>query len=219
MRRFRLRLPVRCSWREQSLASSRRLSGLLSGYLPTDTRPQARAKLGNRRNNRFDAAVNAKISSGARKISAASVKKIATNRSRRARAARWRSALLVNGSTRWALRMKRDHDGDAAEEEDALQDVRAVAPRSKQVGERPAGGEGGAEHLGANQDRRADHGQHVVPVDAAVAGEGWVCRSCIWVLLAGALSAGIRRLDQAELALRDKVSPAGTAQTARRSCA
>jgi len=24
-----------------------RLSGLLSGYLPTDTRPQARAKLGN----------------------------------------------------------------------------------------------------------------------------------------------------------------------------
>jgi hypothetical protein len=25
---------------------SRRLAGLLSGYLPTDTRPQARAKLG-----------------------------------------------------------------------------------------------------------------------------------------------------------------------------
>ena len=33
-----------------------RLSGLLSGYLPTDTRPQARAKLGKKRNKRFDSA-------------------------------------------------------------------------------------------------------------------------------------------------------------------
>jgi hypothetical protein len=31
-----------------------RLSGLLSGYLPTDTRPQARAKLGNSANSRFE---------------------------------------------------------------------------------------------------------------------------------------------------------------------
>jgi hypothetical protein len=31
-----------------------RLSGLLSGYLPTDTRPQARAKLGKKANNIFD---------------------------------------------------------------------------------------------------------------------------------------------------------------------
>jgi hypothetical protein len=34
-----------------------RLSGLLSGYLPTDTRPQARAKLGKRGNNIFGTAV------------------------------------------------------------------------------------------------------------------------------------------------------------------
>jgi len=33
-----------------------RLSGLLSGYLPTDTRPQARAKLGKTGNKRFDSA-------------------------------------------------------------------------------------------------------------------------------------------------------------------
>jgi hypothetical protein len=31
-----------------------RLSGLLSGYLPTDTRPQARAKLGKSGNKCFD---------------------------------------------------------------------------------------------------------------------------------------------------------------------
>jgi len=31
-----------------------RLSGLLSGYLPTDTRPQARAKLGKAGNKTFD---------------------------------------------------------------------------------------------------------------------------------------------------------------------
>ena len=34
-----------------------RLSGLLSGYLPTDTRPQARAKLGNSANKGFVLAV------------------------------------------------------------------------------------------------------------------------------------------------------------------
>src|SRR6185436_7636329 len=42
---FRLQLPVR--FLGEFLASlSRRLAGLLSRYLPTDTRPQARAKLG-----------------------------------------------------------------------------------------------------------------------------------------------------------------------------
>jgi hypothetical protein len=33
-----------------------RLSGLLSGYLPTDTRPQARAKLGKSGNRGFESA-------------------------------------------------------------------------------------------------------------------------------------------------------------------
>src|SRR5450432_4250346 len=35
------------SLREERLTFLRRLAGLLSGYLPIDTRPQARAKLGN----------------------------------------------------------------------------------------------------------------------------------------------------------------------------
>ena len=36
----------------------RRLAGLLSRYLPTDTWPQARANLGNYSNSYFDAGVN-----------------------------------------------------------------------------------------------------------------------------------------------------------------
>src|SRR5262249_60281041 len=43
--------------RRETCSFLRRLSGLLSGYLPTDTRPQARAKLGNSRNNLFERAV------------------------------------------------------------------------------------------------------------------------------------------------------------------
>ena len=56
MRRFRLRLPV-AMLRKETCFFLRRLSGLLSGYLPTDTRPQARAKLGNSRNKLFVRAV------------------------------------------------------------------------------------------------------------------------------------------------------------------
>ena len=57
-----------------------------------------------------------------------------------------------------------------------LQDVDAVAAKLEveQVGEGPAGGEGGAEHLGADQDRGAEHGQHVEPDDAAACGFGTV---------------------------------------------
>src|SRR5207237_10928638 len=49
VRRFRLRLPVIRS--KEGVSPPWRLSGLLSGCLPTDTRPQARANLGNLRNN------------------------------------------------------------------------------------------------------------------------------------------------------------------------
>ena len=70
------------------------------------------------------------------------------------------------------------HNGDAAEEEDALEDVDARALEVKQVREGPAGGKGAAEHLGANQDRGAHHGHHVEPVDAAALGlSGGVHRS------------------------------------------
>ena len=37
----------------------------------------------------------------------------------------------------------------------------------EQRGERPGAGEGGAEHLGADQDGGADHGEDVEPDDAA----------------------------------------------------
>jgi hypothetical protein len=40
--------------RKETCFFLRRLSGLLSGYLPTDTRPQARAKLGKSPNKLFD---------------------------------------------------------------------------------------------------------------------------------------------------------------------
>ena len=46
----------------------RRLVGLLSGYLPTDTRPQARAKLGNSRNNPFKREVQAFYLSRVKKL-------------------------------------------------------------------------------------------------------------------------------------------------------
>src|SRR5258708_25580326 len=64
---------------------------------------------------------------------------------------------------------ERDHDGDAAGEEDALHDVHAVRPQIQVAGDRPAAGKGGAEHLGADQDRRAEDGQHVLPRNPAIA--------------------------------------------------
>src|SRR5215468_10765972 len=65
---------------------------------------------------------------------------------------------------------ERDHDGDAAGEEEALHDMHAVRPQIQVAGDRPAAGKGGAEDLGADQDRRAEHGQHVLPRDPAIAG-------------------------------------------------
>ncbi len=59
------------------------------------------------------------------------------------------------------------HDDDAEHKEDRLKAVCAVLAEMEEVGERPAGGEGRAEHLGADQDRRAADGEHVEPVDAA----------------------------------------------------
>ena len=40
-------------------------------------------------------------------------------------------------------------------------------PRSNSVASAQDDGEGGAEHLGADQDGGADHGEHVEPDDAA----------------------------------------------------
>jgi len=67
---------------------------------------------------------------------------------------------------------ERYHDGDAAEEEDALHDVLAIDSQIQIAGNRPAAGKRGAEHFRADQDRRADHGQHVLPQDSAIAAAG-----------------------------------------------
>src|SRR5262245_38488032 len=57
------------------------------------------------------------------------------------------------------------HDCDAAEEEDALHHVHAVRAQIHVAGDGPAAGKGGAEHLGTDQNRRAEHGEHVLPSD------------------------------------------------------
>jgi hypothetical protein len=51
VRRFRLRLPILVV--RKRVRVLRRLSGLLSGCPPIDTRPQARAKLGEREISEF----------------------------------------------------------------------------------------------------------------------------------------------------------------------
>src|ERR1051326_2413390 len=59
------------------------------------------------------------------------------------------------------------HDGEPDQEENRLQDIAAGLAEVEQAGERPAARERRAEHLGTDQDRRAHHGEHVDPDDAA----------------------------------------------------
>ena len=54
---------------------------------------------------------------------------------------------------------ERHHDEDAEREQHRLQDVGAGVVEAEQDRERPATGKGRAEHLGANQDRRADRSE------------------------------------------------------------
>src|SRR6266436_7452790 len=69
---------------------------------------------------------------------------------------------------------ERDHDSDAADEEDALHHMHAVRAQIQVAGDRPATGEGGAENLRADQNGRAEHGQYVLPGDlASLAGARW----------------------------------------------
>src|SRR6516225_199576 len=70
---------------------------------------------------------------------------------------------LSEGLDALSVANEREHDRKAAEEEQPLHDMHAVRPEIEKVGYCPAAGESGAEHLGANQDRRADHGQQVLP--------------------------------------------------------
>ena len=93
------------SWRSHS----GRLSGLLSGCPPTDTRPQARANLGNMQISGFSPA-RKKNSRREQKFFHQAREKVSRSlRIERRRAARRsceRQPLVVNGSTRIALRTK-----------------------------------------------------------------------------------------------------------------
>ena len=59
------------------------------------------------------------------------------------------------------------HHDDAADYEDDVEDARPEAAKIGERGDGPRRREGRAEDLGADQDRGANHGEHVLPDDAA----------------------------------------------------
>ncbi len=86
----------------------------------------------------------------------------------------------VNGSMRCALRtncaMMAMPQSTNSPSRNSLPDAAEV----EQSGERPRTGEGGAEHLGANQDGGADHSDDVKPNDTAAFGhEGLPCEAAM----------------------------------------
>src|SRR5262249_9189290 len=98
--------------------------------------------------------------------------------------------------------------------ENALRDVHAVGTQIQVAGDRPAAREGGAEHLGADQDCRAQHGQHTLPRDPAIA--AGACRAVhVFILWAAIWAKGLAesRLAGARFGRRNKVS-----QQAWRKC-
>src|SRR5262249_25085634 len=95
----------------------------------------------------------------------------AERRSRLAREARAERRSAARGERLHAPRVADEgsHHGDAAQEENALRDMHAVRTQIQVAGDCPAAREGGAELLGADQDRRAQHGEHTLPDDPAIA--------------------------------------------------
>src|SRR5437588_3432243 len=71
-----------------------------------------------------------------------------------------------------------DHDTDAKREEQRLQDVDTVFAKAEQIGKGPAGGECRPEDLGADQDGRAHHSEHMDPDDLA-AFSRWVAHDLV----------------------------------------
>src|SRR5690242_3219072 len=129
---------------------SRRLAGLLSGYLPTDTRPQARAKLGNIRNNIFFALCK-RISSPHENFLNFFFRRLIATRS------------VARGERFDAMRGADElrHDGEAAQHEHDVEHARTEAAEIEQGGDRPRAGECCAEHLGSDQNGGADDGDDV----------------------------------------------------------
>ncbi len=79
-------------------------------------------------------------------------------------------AQVRKGSIFFAERMNCHIMATPQSEEDAVEHARAGDAEPEQVGDGPASGESRAEHLGADQDRGADHGHRVQPVDPGDAG-------------------------------------------------
>ena len=149
------------SWRSHS----GRLSGLLSGCPPTDTRPQARAKLGKAINNRASREsqekfrARARFSRATRRIRSRSVNERVNEASARRAAVARRSSATGGGERLDAHAVAheaRPSPRGRATKNRICRRVDAVVAETEQIGERPAAGEGGAEHLGADQDRGAD---------------------------------------------------------------
>ncbi len=168
---------VRSSGNPVTLRSSRsrsgRLSGLLSGCPPIDTRPQARAKLGKpqisdfrRPCKSFARLVRVHDQKNSRIVLA-----VLTQQHRTASRAPF-VALFGRGERldSHAVAHEGDHHRDAAGEEDHLEHVDADVAEAHEVGERPAAGEGGAEHLGADQHGSTEHRDDALPHDAAAGG-------------------------------------------------
>src|ERR1700687_395793 len=151
----RLRLPVTGA-RKQALPW--RLSGLLSGCPPTDTRPQARAKLGEQTNMRIRGRTQAAWLRGPPVLNR--LWKTGRELERRAGPASAGERLDAPGCADEAR-----HHHHAGDEEDHLEHVDPVGAEAEQARQRPAAGERRAEHFGADQDRGAEHRDDVGPVD------------------------------------------------------
>src|SRR5262252_8712660 len=147
------------SWRSHS----GRLSGLLSGCPPTDTRPQARANLGNLEISGFHTTRKTK-SRCARKIFADNASKVSRSLIRRRRESRDATRASLDASVarrEWldahAVAHEVRHHEQPDQKERDLQRVDVVVAEPDQVGGRPAAREGGAKDLGADQDRGAQN--------------------------------------------------------------
>ena len=219
MRRFRLRLPVKW-FRAQAIAAT--CCDLAPGGCPASCPDAHRPTHGHRHVRNWAIAQISDMDAHYKKFfENARAQSIADADRRGATCVvtvRRRQPRVAKGSTRCALRRNAIITRDAADEEQALRDVLAVESQIQIAGDRPAAGKRGAEHLGADQDRRADHGQHVLPQNPGGCC-GSVCRSWRGSLLAGAISAKAMAESSRSRGHRPRGPGAGTAGYAGRNSA
>ena len=111
------------------LAFLRRLAGLLSGYLPIDTRPQARAKLGIVEISNFF--------ESCKRISSPREKTFLTFLQVAASCDAQRSLARGEGLDAVSVTHELHHDDKAAQHEDGVEDALPDAAEFEQGGERP----------------------------------------------------------------------------------